>query len=113
MKSHDHHVPTKQLMECAANYIAVNSNGQSLITVTSADVSSDGKYVTYGISVLPTQKEAAVLDFLKRHKDDVRSAIKKNMRMRVLPYVTFVLDTGEKNRQNIETLLHETQEPIV
>ena len=107
---HEH--PVKYLMQYASEYIARTSNGQSLITITSALPSVDGKYVTFGVSVLPEHKEPAVIDFLTRSKDDVRAYIKKHMKLRRLPYIQFMIDVGEKNRQTIDTLLHEDENSV-
>lgn len=92
-------------MQYASEYIARNGNGQSLITITSAFPSIDGKYVTFGVSVLPEHKEQAVVDFLTRNKDEVRAYIKQRMKLRILPYLVFTIDDGEKNRQTIDELI--------
>jgi ribosome-binding factor A len=86
-------------------YISKNSGGQSLITITSmiqADRSND-LYV--GISVLPENKEAAVIDFLNRNVTDIRDDIKKKSRVGMLPFLHFSIDKGEKHRQAIFDLI--------
>lgn len=89
-----------------ANYINIESNRTSLITVTNIDLAPDMERATVLISVYPEEKAKAALDFLNRKRDDVRDYIKKHSKLRRLPRVTFAIDEGEKNRQRIDELLN-------
>ncbi len=91
----------------AGEFFARESNRQSLITVTRADISPDLKNVTVYFSVLPEQFENAALNFAKRLRPDFREYLKENARMKFLPTVDFDLDYGEKNRQRIDELTRE------
>lgn len=88
----------------AGEFFARESNRQSLITVTRANVSPDLKNVTVLISVLPEKFEEAALNFAKRVRTDFREFLKEKSRMKFLPTVAFELDYGEKNRQRIDDL---------
>ncbi len=50
----------------AATFLQNEANGSSLITVTNATVSDDGKYATIFFTVLPVDKEKTALEFAKR-----------------------------------------------
>lgn len=91
-------------MHCAAEFVALNSNRTSLITVTNFILSDDEKRATIFITVLPTDKEKGALDFLKRQRPEMREYIKSKVRTRAIPFVDFVIDNGEKNRQKIDLL---------
>lgn len=95
---------SEELAHLAANFLARNSNHESLITVTHASVSPDLKNTTIFLSVLPEKFEDTVLLFAKRNCIEFREFIKKNSRMRFLPNVDFEIDYGEKNRQRIDDL---------
>jgi len=95
------------IRQLAAKYLSVESNRTSLITVTGIDVSSDGKSATILISVLPEEASESALNFVKRKRTDFRTFVKKNSKLRRLPYFDFALDKGEKNRQRIDELLSE------
>ncbi len=95
----------KEIHKIASNWINRESNKKSLITITSCTLSNDQKYCTLGVSVLPENQERAVLDFLTRNKDVVRGELKKHGKLHALPYIVFVLDAGEKNRQVIFDIL--------
>lgn len=95
------------LKALAAKYISEVSNRQSLITVTDVVMSDAGKKATFLVSVFPEDKELVALDFLTRKKDECRDFIKDHSRMRILPYVAFAIDEGEKHRQKIDALLQE------
>ncbi len=88
----------------AADYFARESNRESLITVTRADVSPDLKNVKIYFTVMPIKFEAAALNFAKRNRSDFREYIKKHAALPRLPQIDFVIDDGEKNRQRIDDL---------
>lgn len=94
------------LAHAAAEFINLESNRESLITVTRAALSSDEKRATIFISVLPESGETAALSFLKRNRTEFREFAQKKTRVRVLPFFDFEIDYGEKNRQDIDTLLN-------
>jgi ribosome-binding factor A len=88
----------------AADFFARESNYESLITVTRAEISPDLKNVTIYISVLPEAKEQTALAFAKRVRTDFRDYMKDESALRYLPTIDFALDYGEKNRQRIDDL---------
>ncbi|MEK7104659.1 MAG: ribosome-binding factor A [Patescibacteria group bacterium] len=95
------------LKELSAQFLEHESNGTSLITVTSCNVSPDLKRGTIFITVLPDEKEHDALDFAKRKRGELRNYIKKNMQTKVIPFIDIEIDRGEKNRQKIDELLRE------
>ena len=88
----------------AADFLARESNRQSLMTVTHADISPDLKNVMVFVSVLPENEEARALDFLKRQRGPFRDYLKQKVPMKFLPTIDFNIDYGEKNRQRIDDL---------
>lgn len=92
------------LAHLAADYFARESNRESLVTITRADVSPDLKNVTIFFSVLPEKYEEPVLHFARRSRTDFRNFLKDKAEMRFLPNVDFQIDYGEKNRQRIDDL---------
>lgn len=93
------------LKELSAQFLERESNGTSLITVTSCTVSPDLKKGTIFITVLPDEKEHDALDFAKRKRGELRDHIKKNMKTKFIPFIDIEIDKGEKNRQKIDELL--------
>jgi ribosome-binding factor A len=63
------------------------------------------KKATVYITVLPSSKENAALSFVKRKRADLRDFLKKNMEVKVIPFIDIAIDEGEKNRQKIDELL--------
>lgn len=92
------------LARLAADYFARESNRESLITVTRADVSPDLKNVIIFFSVLPERYEEPALHFARRSRTDFRTFIKEKASLRYLPNIDFQIDYGEKNRQRIDDL---------
>ncbi len=88
----------------SAQFLQIESSGQSLITITNCTISPDLKKATIFISVLPEKSEEFALNFIRRKRTDLRDYIKKNTKMRVLPFIDVELDIGEKNRQKIDEL---------
>ncbi|XKT75107.1 MAG: ribosome-binding factor A [Patescibacteria group bacterium UBA2103] len=97
----------EEIIKISGEFIAREANRNNLITVTDANISPDLKQATIFISVFPTDNEEGALAFLKRHRNDFRSFVKKRISFKVLPFVDFKIDYGEKNRQRIDTLSSE------
>ncbi|OGJ07302.1 hypothetical protein A3I95_00560 [Candidatus Nomurabacteria bacterium RIFCSPLOWO2_02_FULL_44_12] len=93
------------IREFAAKFLARVDNHTSLITVTSASASPDLKRATIFITVMPEEKEEAVLEFVRRQRSELRGVLKKSMGIKTTPFVDFAIDKGEKNRQKIDELL--------
>lgn len=97
---------SEELMHAAGLFLARESNGESLITVTRADIAPDFKNATIFLSVLPVSQEERALDFAKRQRPEFRDYMKKHLKLKTLPFIDFQLDYGEKNRQNVDDALH-------
>lgn len=93
------------IKELGAEFLERESNKTSLVTVTSANCSPDLKRATLYITVLPDDKEKAVLDFAKRKRSELRTFLKKNLNIKTIPFVDIEIDRGEKHRQKIDELL--------
>jgi ribosome-binding factor A len=90
--------------EAAANFVQKESNGTSLITITGVRLSNNEKYVNILFTVLPEDKEAAVLEFMQRMRSEFRQYIKSNTKLGRIPTFDFQIDLGEKHRQKIDTI---------
>jgi ribosome-binding factor A len=93
------------IKELAAQFLSREDNRTSLITVISCTTSPDLKRATLLITVLPSTKEEAALNFIKRNLGDLREFLKKNMPIKIIPFLDVAIDQGEKNRQKIDELL--------
>ena len=65
------------LKELGAQFLERENNNTSLITVTSCTASPDLKRATIFITVLPNEKEAKALAFVKRKRGELLEYIKK------------------------------------
>ncbi|MFA5791505.1 MAG: ribosome-binding factor A [Candidatus Paceibacterota bacterium] len=95
----------KEIKELAAQFLGRENNRTSLITVTYATCSPDLKKATIFITVLPSSKEENALNFVKRNLGELREFLKKNMPVKIIPFLDVKIDLGEKNRQKIDELL--------
>ncbi len=98
-----------KIKELSAEFLARENNRTSLITVTKADCSPDMKKATIYITVIPDNKEKTALEFAKRKRPELRDHLKKNLPIKVIPFVDIEIDIGEKNRQRIDELLKENK----
>lgn len=97
----------KEMKKLFATFVEKESNKNSLVTITRCEISRDRKNINVFFSVMPVEAEKQVLSFLNRRKWDARDYMKKRIKTRVIPFVHFVIDEGEKNRQKIDQLLKE------
>ena len=96
----------REMQKVFAQFVERESNKESLVTVTRCDISLDRKNIDVLVSVFPVDKEDQVIQFLERRKWDARDYMKKRIQTRVIPFVHFKIDEGEKNRQRIDQLLN-------
>ncbi|MDO8639528.1 MAG: ribosome-binding factor A [bacterium] len=96
-----------RIKELSAEFLMRENNRTSLITVIFCDASPDLKRATIYITVLPNSKEKTALEFVKRKRAELRDFLKKNMPIKIIPFLDFEIDLGEKNRQKIDELLRE------
>tara|TARA_B100000745_G_scaffold298244_1_gene246554 strand:+ start:1862 stop:2182 length:321 start_codon:yes stop_codon:yes gene_type:complete len=95
---------SEQIAHLAADYLGRESNRQSLITVTHADISPDLSNATIYFTVMPDSYEDTALDFAKRKRTEFRSYVKNHTQLRRLPFFDFEIDHGEKHRQYLDML---------
>ena len=93
------------LRGCAAEFLALESNRTSMITVTHVKTNDHGNTATVYITVFPENQEEAAVDFLKRKRSDFRAYVKYNARLMKIPFFDFEIDRGEKARQKIDASL--------
>jgi ribosome-binding factor A len=92
------------LQHAAAEFLAREASRQSLVTVTNAAVSDDGRRGTVFITVFPDTEEEKALEFANRHARECAEFFKTQVRGVHVPHVEFVIDRGEKNRQRLDEL---------
>tara|TARA_B100000745_G_scaffold152730_1_gene99958 strand:+ start:6595 stop:6915 length:321 start_codon:yes stop_codon:yes gene_type:complete len=95
---------SEMLAHIAADYLGKESNRQSLITVTRADIAPDLSKATIYFTVMPETYQEEALNFTKRKRTEFRTYVKEHTSLRRLPYFDFEIDYGEKHRQHLDTL---------
>jgi ribosome-binding factor A len=99
-----HEKTAKAIAHAAAEFISGVSNRTSLITVTGVTLSPKRDRATVLITVLPDSQEAAAVEFCNRQAGGLRDFLKKRIALQRLPFLSFAMDRGEKNRQRLEEL---------
>lgn len=92
------------IRNAAAEFVAQESNRTSLITVTNVRLSPRGDRATILVTIFPDDKEKEAIEFVKRRSGALRDFLGKHISLQRLPYVSFALDVGEKNRQKLDLL---------
>ena len=95
----------------AAEYFCLESNQNSLITVTRTDIFDKGRRAFVFFTALPREKENEALEFAKRRRNNFRQFIMAKKSFGFTPKIDFYIDEGEHNRQRIDELsneLHQT-----
>ncbi len=104
----DRHIRVESLLrELVAEFIQREANTDPLITVTRTSTSPDYRRVTIFFTTIPEGKEAAALIFLKRYGGELRGYIKRKSDLKIVPYLDFMVDYGERHRQHIDDIARE------
>lgn len=92
------------LRTAAAEFMAREANRNTLITVTRAEVSEDGKRGLIYITVFPDSGEQAALAFANRNRGELGKFLSERTRGMRLPQLEFVIDQGDKHRRRLDEL---------
>lgn len=108
--SERHHRVESLMRELAAKYIQQEANTDPLITVTKVSASPDYRRMTIFFTTIPDGREEDALIFLKRTGSDLRSYIKKKSNLKIIPFLEFSVDYGERHRQHIDEITRDIKE---
>ena len=93
------------LHDLSARFLSLNGNGSSLLTVTHVELTKNEKNATILFTVFPEEFEKTALEFAKRKRSEFKEFVKENSKLGRIPQLDFEIDSGEKNRQRIDSLL--------
>lgn len=107
----DRHIRVESLLrELIAQYIQNESNADPLITVTRVTTAPDYRRVTVFFTTIPDGREQDALIFLKRTGSDMRGYVKKKSNLKIVPFLEFMVDYGERHRQHIDEIAREIED---
>lgn len=92
----------------AAEYFSVESNNDSLMTVTKTEMLDKGRRAIIFFTALPREKEDEALAFAKRRRNDFRQFVMNKKSFGFTPRIDFAIDEGEHNRQRIDELSNQS-----
>ncbi|NTV44814.1 MAG: ribosome-binding factor A [Candidatus Yonathbacteria bacterium] len=93
------------IMAIAGEYLSREADRSSLITVTGCTIPDNMRSATVLISVLPEHRSAAALEFAQRKLPEFRAYVASHARLKYVPFFSFALDVGEKNRQALDEVM--------
>ena len=102
----------ERIREITASFIEAASNKTAMITVNRVELHERGKRATILVSVLPVTGEDSAINFLKRKRKELKKVVMKQLGIHPVPFLDVAIDTGEKARQNIESLLQQDVKDI-
>jgi ribosome-binding factor A len=109
-RAFDRHDRVRSLIsELVASFIREEANANPLITVTRLDIAPNYRNVTVYFTTIPESGQEDALIFLKRKGGDLRGHVMKHSNLKVVPYFTFEIDYGERNRQRIDTIVQKVE----
>jgi ribosome-binding factor A len=104
MSKHREERVTERIKNLIAEFVSKESNRQSLITITNVSISHKFDKAIVLVTVLPESSEETVLNFLKRQGTEIRNYVRENINIHTIPFFSFAIDKGEKNRQKIDEI---------
>ena len=99
-----HEQEVERLREVAAEFMAREANRNSLITVTRAEMGTNGRSATIFITVYPETAEAQAVEFANRNRGEFGKFFETRVRGMRVPRVEFAIDMGDKNRRRLDEL---------
>lgn len=92
----------------AAEFIRDEAGRSSLITVTRVELNPSGKDALIYFTTLPQHEEDTALKFLERKTPEFKDILIREARIGIVPHLRFKIDYGERNRQRLDELSHES-----
>jgi ribosome-binding factor A len=92
----------EKLAQLAAQFVSLNSNRTSLITVTRALINERKTVCTIYFSVFPEKDEQNALIFMKRSAGDLKLFMREKGNVIRAPHIEMEIDAGDKHRRKIE-----------
>ena len=96
----------KEIAQFVGNNIKLEDG---MITILSVDCSAELKNAKVYVSVLPDNRYGSVLKELKKITSSLDGFLKKNVKLRKVPRIHWVIDPTEKEASVIEQLLNEIE----
>jgi len=100
---------TANLQPAVAEFVRLEANTDPLITITNVSIAPNYRKMTVFFTTIPENREQDALIFLKRKATDLRTHLKRTMRLKIIPHVEFEVDFHERHRQHVEEILHEDE----
>ncbi|MFA6269906.1 MAG: hypothetical protein WC657_01710 [Candidatus Paceibacterota bacterium] len=100
------------LNKFAAEYFSLESNKDSLMTVTKIELLDKGRRAIVYFTTLPREKENEALEFAKRRARDFRQFVMSKKSFGFVPKIDFCIDLGELNRQRIDELSNQSNSSL-
>ncbi|MEK7531574.1 MAG: ribosome-binding factor A [Patescibacteria group bacterium] len=94
----------EEIHRAAARFLLEESNHRSLITITRTDLSEHAERMMIFLSVLPEEAEEEALEFSNRKRGELKKYLSQNFRLSRIPFIQFIIDRGEKNRQRLDEI---------
>lgn len=108
IKKHKDEKYASLISKFAAEYFSLESNKDSLVTITKTDILDKGKRAIIFFTTLPREKEKITLEFARRRRNDFRQFVMSKKSFGFTPKIDFEIDEGEHNRQRIDELLNQS-----
>ncbi|MDA3839488.1 MAG: 30S ribosome-binding factor RbfA [Patescibacteria group bacterium] len=96
----------KEVAQFIGNNIKME-NG--MITILDVDCSPELKNAKIYVSVLPDNQFGTALKMLKKNTSSLNSFLKRNVKLRKVPRIQWVIDPTEKEASVIERILNEIE----
>jgi len=79
------------------------------VTVLKVDTSSDLRYTNVFVSVFPEQEGSYAMTALENERSHIQKILNKKLHMKILPKISFKLDSTEAEADEIEKLLRQIE----
>jgi ribosome-binding factor A len=105
------HIRVESLLrELIAEFVQHEANTDPLITITHVTTAPDYRRVTAFFTTIPDGREDDALVFLKRSGGELRGFIKRKSNLKIVPFIEFMVDYGERHRQHIDVISREIED---
>lgn len=86
-----------------------SKNGEALITVSKVETSRDLRWAKVWITIVNGDDEK-IMNMLNHHLYDIQGELNRAMEVKIVPRLSFHLDTSGRYAQHINEIFHQIEE---
>jgi ribosome-binding factor A len=85
-------------------------NGPAIVTISKVECSRDLKWAKVWVTITNAKNDQSIMTHLQKHLYDIQGEINRTLQMKIIPRISFYLDTTARHAARINELFQQIEE---